>query len=649
MERTKAMPTDTMETKKPALINPGKENPALERENASRHAVCISASTIFALLATLLLIAGFFIYALTYVHGRTEMLNRHGVQTIFYDGAVWEQSGFRGGYYFEDEDTLRNFLRYDWGITDEKELAKYTLKNQSFNVKFQEDSYKRVMGILWLALIFLSVAAPVALVLAVRRSGRKKAGGGIVLPWYDRIFVEFQILAGVLASCAIMVPAFLIMSWMSDAGIIERFFTYFGNLSAQDVALIRSSNNLYLIDPFASASLGDVFQPAWIQLVLAVLIALLAFLFDTYVITSIARKLKNRSFLRSTILGAALYTLGDNMADSPRVSVKVLGTMLGSIAFMLVGALFALAAFEYAAWFPILLGGLVMMALVLVIVPKQLRKYKMVCAGIDELQKGNFEYKIPDLGRGELASLARSVNQISAAQSIAIRNELKSQRLRTDLISNVSHDLRTPLTSMVSYVDLLKKEGLQSENAAEYVRILSEKTERLQKLTDNLFEAAKASSGDIPVHMERIEMNSMTAQALGELEENLAKNEIQVILDGPSEPAYVYADGKLLWRVIENLLTNVSKYAHPASRAYVDIRDTGEYISLEVKNMSRDQLNISADELMERFKRGDGSRNTEGSGLGLAIARDLTLLMQGRFDIKIDGDLFKAIVELKKA
>ena len=202
---------------------------------------------------------------------------------------------------------------------------------------------------------------------------------------------------------------------------------------------------------------------------------------------------------------------------------------------------------------------------------------------------------------------------------------------------------------MVSYVDLLKKEGLDSENAPEYLRIIDEKTSRLQKLTEDLFEAAKASSGDIPVNMERIEMISIANQALAELEENLAQNNIDVVFTPKLESAYVMADGQLLWRVIENLLTNVSKYALPGSRAYVDISQESDKIRLEVKNMSRDQLNISADELMERFKRGDESRNTEGSGLGLAIARDLTNLMNGSFDILIDGDLFKATVELNIA
>ena len=297
---------------------------------------------------------------------------------------------------------------------------------------------------------------------------------------------------------------------------------------------------------------------------------------------------------------------------------------------------------------------------------------------------------------GELGRLAADINEISQASNLAVQNELKNQRMKTELISNVSHDLKTPLTSMVSYIDLMKQEGLDSPHAPEYLEILDEKTQRLKVLTENLFEAAKASSGAIPVHMETIDLGSLVSQSLGEMSERLTAQKLDIIVEnhcaqGPdvagmqdaeggvlSAGPRVMADGQLLWRVIENLLSNVSKYALPGSRVYLDIssvnRKAGSaagttasagcstsagtasagaaangFVLLEVKNISRDRLNISADELMERFKRGDESRNTEGSGLGLAIARDLTKLMNGVFEITVDGDLFKASVLLKQA
>jgi signal transduction histidine kinase len=209
---------------------------------------------------------------------------------------------------------------------------------------------------------------------------------------------------------------------------------------------------------------------------------------------------------------------------------------------------------------------------------------------------------------------------------------------------------------MITYVDLLKTEGLDSEHAPEYLEILDEKTRRLKGLTENLFEAAKASSGNIPCEITDIDITAIVNQALAEMEDRLSEHDLNVIVKNELSSPMVRADGQLLWRVIENLLSNVSKYAQTGSRVYVNLSDsTGNpsagkgHALLEVKNISADPLNIPADELMERFKRGDESRNTEGSGLGLAIAKDLTRLMNGVFEITIDGDLFKASVMLEKA
>ena len=196
---------------------------------------------------------------------------------------------------------------------------------------------------------------------------------------------------------------------------------------------------------------------------------------------------------------------------------------------------------------------------------------------------------------------------------------------------------------------LLEKEGLDSENAPEYRRILDEKTNRLQKLSVDLFEAAKASSGDIPVDMTDVDAGQILSQALAELESNLREADLRVIFNRKIEDALVRADGRLLWRVLENVLVNASKYAVPGSRVYIDLYRERGRVFIEVKNISREPLNIDPEELMERFKRGDDSRSTEGSGLGLAIASDLMRLMGGNFRIVIDGDLFKAVVELDQA
>lgn len=297
----------------------------------------------------------------------------------------------------------------------------------------------------------------------------------------------------------------------------------------------------------------------------------------------------------------------------------------------------------------------VVFLVIIVFAPKWVRKFEQVKNGVEEVKNGNLTYKIPVEGEGELDKLAQSINAISESSNVAVQNELKNQRMKTDLISNVSHDLKTPLTSMVTYIDLLKKEGLDSENAEEYLRILDEKTERLRHLTEDLFEAAKASSGAMPVNLEKVELLSLINQGLGEMDDKIQASGLNFIINVEKDKYYVMADGQLLWRVVENLLGNVLKYALENSRVYIDIKDVETkkgnvkgMITLEIKNISKNPLNISSDELMERFKRGDESRTTEGSGLGLAIAKDLVKLQKGWFEVFIDGDLFKARVMLDR-
>ncbi|MDR0851067.1 MAG: HAMP domain-containing histidine kinase, partial [Clostridiales Family XIII bacterium] len=269
-------------------------------------------------------------------------------------------------------------------------------------------------------------------------------------------------------------------------------------------------------------------------------------------------------------------------------------------------------------------------------------------------------YRIPvaEGATSEFDDLARKINEIGAASDLAIQSELKNQRLKTDLISNVSHDLKTPLTSIITYTDLLKKEGLRSKNAEEYLDVIDEKGKRLQKLTEDLFDAAKASSGAITVQKEKVDLLALINQEIAEMNEGLTSAGLELIVDAPEEHYYVTADSQLLWRVVDNLLSNVRKYAQPGSRVYIDLKEhqyrraaggqtpVGMTL-LEIKNISAAKLNIPADELMERFKRGDASRTTEGSGLGLAIAKDLIRLQGGWFDVSVDGDLFKTVTMLE--
>lgn len=474
---------------------------------------------------------------------------------------------------------------------------------------------------IWWSLVGALVIALLTMVLSFVYVGKKNHEGEMKLNWFDRIFTDLQLAVGACAVAGIGGMAYIVQHVITQSSYYEFAL---GTLSEEECT--------QYMEWYGWWANADGFEPYSIEILF--MIVALAALFGVLLLLcqSLIKKLKTGNFWKTTIIGKFGYYLLDAAQRSEGVFWKVIGILVG-------GALLS------ATWFGIILVFIGIFAFV----PKMLRKYEAIKTGVNEVKRGNLDYNIPVEGKGELDRLAASINEISDATSVAVQNELKNQRLKTDLISNVSHDLKTPLTSMLSYVDLLKTEGLDSENAKAYLDIIDEKTKRLQQLTEDLFEAAKASSGAVPVNMGKIEMTSIVNQALGELETKLMENNLEVIFAQKTEQTYVMADGQLLWRVIENLLVNASKYALPGSRVYVDlIASNDEEVTLEVKNMSKDPLNIDADELMERFKRGDESRNTEGSGLGLAIAKDLVKLMNGQFMITVDGDLFKASVSLQR-
>lgn len=266
-------------------------------------------------------------------------------------------------------------------------------------------------------------------------------------------------------------------------------------------------------------------------------------------------------------------------------------------------------------------------------------------AGGKALADGDLNYSI-DTRHLHLAlrQHAENLNSIADGMQKAVNEQMRSERFRTELITNVSHDIKTPLTSIVNYVDLLKKEDVQPEKAREYIAVLDRQSARLKKLTEDLVEASKASTGALPVNLEPTEVNVLLGQVAGEYLDRLEAAGLEpVFKPDPSAPK-IMADGKLLWRVFDNLLSNICKYALPGTRMYFSSEVCGETVVITFRNISRYALDISADELMERFVRGDASRSTEGSGLGLSIAQSLTQLQKGTFRLAVDGDLFKAIV-----
>jgi signal transduction histidine kinase len=274
---------------------------------------------------------------------------------------------------------------------------------------------------------------------------------------------------------------------------------------------------------------------------------------------------------------------------------------------------------------------------------------KLKKAGV-QLAGGNSEYKVDtDKMYWEFKGHGNELNCIGDGIHKAVDERLKSERMKTELITNVSHDIKTPLTSIINYVDLLEKEDIQGEKAKEYIEVLDRQSNRLKKLIEDLIDASKASTGNMTVTLETVDAGIMLGQAIGEFQDRLSARQLKVVENNRAEHTNVTADGKLLWRCLANVFSNLCKYSEENTRVYIDTENTddGKGLAITVKNISKDELNISGDELMERFVRGDSSRNTEGSGLGLSIAQSLMELMNGELKIVVDGDLFKVVLLLR--
>ena len=272
--------------------------------------------------------------------------------------------------------------------------------------------------------------------------------------------------------------------------------------------------------------------------------------------------------------------------------------------------------------------------------------------GIERIAKGEVDYKIPLEGlKGGQREIAEKINTIGEGLDAAVEASMKNERLKTDLITNVSHDIKTPLTSIINYVDLLKRENFTDPKIRGYLDILEAKAQRLKTLTEDVVEASKVSSGNISLEYMDINLTEMIQQTSGEFEEKFRKRRLTEVLSIPKEPVIIRVDGRRMWRVLENIYNNAAKYAMEGTRIYADLSVSDQTVVFSLKNISEQPLNIRADELTERFIRGDVSRSTEGSGLGLSIAKSLTTMQGGTFDLYLDGDLFKVTItfpEIKK-
>ncbi len=401
------------------------------------------------------------------------------------------------------------------------------------------------------------------------------------------------------------------------------------------VAAPISSQLQLLLPTFALVSLGCIFLLLLMVSSWAVRLRAKTFWKNTLVYRLI-RLL--RRFLKTG--GKKLGAVGQRMAEKlPLVWKSVvlfvgLCFLEGLCIIAIVGGVF----FGVILWFLLKLAEAAV-AVYLVLTLRTLQK------GGEELAKGNLDYRIPlENLRFDFQTHGENLNHIRDGIEAAVQERLKAERMKTELITNVSHDIKTPLTAIVSHVDLLKKEPMPTESAAEHLAVLERQSARLKKLTEDLVEASKAATGSLTVERVRTEVNILLEQCAGEYTEKLARKDLSLVLTMTPETPVILADGRLLWRIFENLLSNIEKYAQSGTRVYLSSEVVGTDVTITFRNISATPLNISAEELSERFVRGDASRSTEGSGLGLSIVQSLTRLQEGDCTLVVDGDLFKAVL-----
>lgn len=365
---------------------------------------------------------------------------------------------------------------------------------------------------------------------------------------------------------------------------------------------------------------------------------------------SLVRRIKAGTLWKNSLIRKVLKWIGKcsgKLADFARafsrntaekIKVLLVGGAFLFLQFLTIGCVFSGAGV-------FLLALMAVDVAVMIFAIRKADGLDLIMDGLKKISDGELQYKIKtDTLTGKQKVMAEYINNIGSGLDAAVENSLKKERMQTELITNVSHDLKTPLTSIINYVDLMKRENPTDPKIQEYLRILDEKSQRLKVLTEDVVEASKASTGNIKLEMNDIDFVEMVQQVIGEFEEKFKEKNLTMMVHFTDEPSIIYADGQRMWRVLENVFGNVVKYAMEGTRVYAEISNRNKKVTFSLKNISAQPLNISADELTERFIRGDVARNTEGSGLGLSIAKSLTELQGGEFKLYLDGDLFKVMI-----
>lgn len=371
----------------------------------------------------------------------------------------------------------------------------------------------------------------------------------------------------------------------------------------------------------------------------------------------IVPKVKDWKSLKGDMQKSLLYKIGKH---GKRLSDKIaqlmkeafLNQSTGTQLFILLGAVFVLGFTPILVLVhPVYIFFYVLMLVfigipILLILVKNIGYFNRIIEKTDELAAGILGPDLPITGRSVFATLAGNINVLKQGVRTSLSEQAKSERLKTELITNVSHDLRTPLTSIITYTELLKKEDISSEERDAYLEIIDRKSKRLKVLIDDLFEVSKMASGNIQLSKEKVDLVQLLQQALAEYDNAINESSLQFRVSNPEKPVYALVDGQKLWRVFDNLIGNILKYSLENSRVYITVGVLNGQVAIMFKNVSKYELSDNSDELFERFKRGDTSRNTDGSGLGLAIAKSIVDLHEGSLDIETDGDLFKVKIML---
>lgn len=512
----------------------------------------------------------------------------------------------------------------------------YTIQDQFYQNKVAYDNnIPYFKGTTWLLVlsIILFLGATIWLTLEAGRTAEDEelhlngfdhwkteiAAVLIVLIWIVGSYIGIHFWNGNIYTMINDIPTYL-----KDGGT---YFEYY-YARGMDVSSAYMSASLYL-PSLSIAELAEIYFYG---------VFALGCFFMGYV--SLIKRIKGRNLWKNSLLRVIvrfIYKIYDNRKKTTKTVLLLCGFFLvqGIAVLFRNGVTMLLVLLADVGVFYVVLNGLLL--------KEKLKK------GIEEIALGNMEYQIPLQGlRGENLKLAEMINGIANGFHMAVEEAMKNERLKTDLITNVSHDIKTPLTSIINYVAILKQSDIADPKIQGYLDILEAKAQRLKTLTEDVVEASKVSSGNISLEYMDVDLVEMIQQTEGEMAEKFEARNLKMIVNLPAEPAVVHVDGRRMWRVLENIFGNAAKYAMPGTRVYADLKLEEDTVDLSLKNVSEHQLNISADELTERFIRGDLSRSSEGSGLGLSIAQSLTTMQGGTFNLYLDGDLFRVNIRFPR-